>query len=175
MNHQEKYNLYIETERLILRPFTIDDIVASYQLNLDKDVSRYTSDGGVVSMKEMARRIKEDVLGDYQKYGFGRLAVELKDQKRFIGFAGIKYLEYLREVDLGYRFEKAQWGKGIATESAKACLQFGFETLGLDRIIAMVIPENIGSVRVLEKLNFQFDQEIIDHGNQVHVYQLEKN
>ena len=65
----------------------------------------------VVSKKEIEQRIIENVFGDYKKYGFGRLAVELKSENKFIGFTGLKYLKEMDEVDLGYRFMKAYWGK----------------------------------------------------------------
>lgn len=162
----------IETERLILRPFTMDDIAPSYEMNLDKRVSNFTGDGGIVSIEEIERRITEDVLGDYGKHGYGRWAVEFKEESKFIGFAGLKYLEDMNEVDLGYRLMYDYWGKGIATEAAIACLNFGFETLGLKRIIAMLLPDNAASIRVLEKLDFQFEKEFIEDGDLIHQYFL---
>ena len=167
-------NLKIETERLLIRPFTLDDIEAAYAMNLDAEVSKYTGDDGVVSKKEIERRITEDVLGDYQKHGFGRLAVEWKKENKFIGFTGLKYLEDLDEVDLGYRFLKAYWGMGIATESASACLDLGFNTLGLNKIIAMVLPKNIASIRVLEKLHFNYEKDFIEEQQLVKIYSLWK-
>ena len=167
-------DIIIETERLLIRPFTMEDIEPSYAMNLDEEVSRYTADGGVVSKKEIERRIVENVFGDYKKYGFGRLAVELKRENKFIGFTGLKYLEDMDEVDLGYRFMKEYWGKGIATESGKACVNLGFNKLGLKRIIAMVLPENTGSIHVLEKLNFKFKKEIIEDNQLAQVYSLIK-
>ena len=68
-------------------------------MNLDAEVSKYTGDGGVVSKEEIERRITENVLGDYKKYGYGRLAVELKEENKFIGFTGLKYLDDMDEVD----------------------------------------------------------------------------
>ncbi len=168
------FDLTIETDRLLLRPFCLDDIEASYAMNLDQEVSKYTSDGGVVSKEEIARRIKEDVLGDYKKHGFGRLAVIWKATGDFTGFAGLKYLEDLDEVDLGYRFMSKYWGKGIATESSQACVRMGFNTLDLSKIIALVLPENIGSIRVLEKLYFEYDQEIVEDGLLAKQYVLTK-
>ena len=165
-------NLFIETDRLLIRPFKMEDIEPSYTMNLDTEVSRYTGDGGVVSKKEIERRIVENVFGDYEKYGFGRLAVELKGENKFIGFTGLKYLEDMDEVDLGFRFMKEYWGKGIATESAKACVNLGFEKLGLGRIIAMVLPENLGSIRVLEKLNFEYEKDIIEDNQLAKIYSL---
>ena len=167
-------DLYIETERLILRPFELSDIEAAYELNLDREVSKYTGDGGVVSKQEIERRIVEHVLGDYKKYGYGRLAVEFKGESSFIGFAGLKYLDDLNEVDLGYRFAQKYWGKGIATEAGKACIKYGFKTLDLQKMIAMVLPANKGSIRVLKKLDFQFEKEFMEDGMLAHQYTLRK-
>jgi len=167
-------NLFIETERLLIRPFTLEDIEPSYLMNLDEEVSTYTGDGGVVSKKEIERRITENVFSDYKKYGFGRLAVELKAENKFIGFTGLKYLSDVDEVDLGYRFMKEYWGKGIATESAIACVKLGFNNLGLNKMIAMVLPENIKSIRVLEKLNFEFEKDSIEDDLMAKIYRLTK-
>lgn len=169
-----QYDLRIETERLIIRPFELSDIAPSYEMNLDPEVSRYTGDGGIVSYEELQRRIEEDVMGDYQKHGYGRLAVELKGVDKFIGFTGLKFIPELGTTDLGYRFKSAYWGKGIATESAIACVKLGFEQLKLDHLLAFVLPDNIGSVRVLEKLNFCFEGEYIEEGILAHQYRLNK-
>lgn len=167
-------HLVIETDRLLIRPFRLDDIEPSYQMNLDAEVSKYTGDGGVVSKKEIERRITENVFGDYEKYGFGRLAVEWKEEGRFIGFAGLKYLIDLDEVDLGYRFMQPYWGKGIATEASQACVKLGFETLNLEKLIALVLPENSGSIRVLEKLSFSYEKEIWEDGLLAKLFTLRK-
>lgn len=167
-------SLRIETERLILRPFTLDDIEPSYQMNLDAEVSKYTGDGGVVSREEMHRRITHDVMGDYQKHGFGRLAVELKSIGQFIGFCGLKYLDDYQEVDLGYRLVRSCWGKGMATEAARACVELGFGPLQLNRMMSMVLPENVGSVKVLEKLGFVFERQVEEEGELADLYVLDK-
>ena len=160
----------IETKRLIIRPFTIDDIDPSFEMNLDAEVSKYTADGGAVSREEIERRIVQDVFGDYKKYGYGRMAVELKSERTFIGFAGLKYLEDLKDVDLGYRLMRKYWGKGIATEAGKSLVDFGFNTLALTRIIALVLPENIGSIKVLQKLGFEYEKDLIEGGYTANMY-----
>lgn len=165
----------IETERLILRPHTIEDIEPSYQMNLDEQVSEFTGDGGVVSFEEMERRIKEDVLGDYAKHGFGRFAVVEKSSGEFIGFAGLKYLEDMAEVDLGYRLISSKWGKGYATEASRACLDFAFNELELQRVVAMVLPENAGSIRVLQKLGFQYEKDVAEEGLMARLYTCSLN
>ena len=161
-----EYTTILETKRLILRPFDLQDVEPAYQMNLDREVSRYTGDGGVQSREEIRRRIEEGVLSDYRKYGFGRLAVVDKVTHQFLGFCGLKYLPEMDEVDIGFRFLKAYWGKGLATESGKAVIQHGFFDLKLQRIIGLVLPDNIKSIRVLQKLGLTFEKDII-------VYDLE--
>lgn len=170
----KKHPILIETQRLLIRPFELGDIEAAHTMNLDPEVSAYTGDGGIVSREETERRIKEDVLGDYATYGYGRWAVIWKENGQFIGFSGLKYIPELNEVDLGYRFLSAYWGKGIATEAAKACIAYSFERLALNRLIAWVLPENAGSIRVLEKSGFRFEKEVEEDGQLAHQYALHK-
>jgi len=122
-------------------------------------MTRYTNDGGVKTKEEMYAAIKDNVLGDYAKYGFGRFAVVLKEENAFIGFSGLKYLPEEDAVDLGYRFRTDLWGKGIGTESAKASMEFGFGTLGLKSMIASALPANLASINILKKMGFDFEKE----------------
>ena len=92
-----------------------------------------------------------------------------------MGFAGLKYLPELEEVDIGYRFASKFWGKGFATECGEALLKFGFEELNLKRIIAWVMPENTASINVLQKLGFQEEKRLIDDGDLVVQFFLNSN
>jgi ribosomal-protein-alanine N-acetyltransferase len=101
---------------------------------------------------EEARQLLIDhPIADYRKHGFGRGACILKSTGEQIGFAGLKHLEELGDVDVAYRLLPAYWGQGLATEAALASVRYGFADLGLKQIIGLVLPENIASVRVLEK------------------------
>lgn len=142
----------IETPRLLLREFTPDDAAQMYQLNLDPEVIRYTGDGpfaSVATARDFLSRY--DV---YQRYGMGRLAVLRREDEQWLGWCGLKYHPDQEAVDLGFRFFRRFWGQGYATESGRACLEYGFQMLELHEIIAHVVKVNIGSVRVLEKLGF---------------------
>lgn len=141
-------------------------------MNLDPEITKYTGDGGVVNLKEIERRISEDVMGDYRKYGFGRMAVELKAKSSFIGFCGLKYLPELDEVDIGYRFTREYWGHGFATEAGKAILKYGFEKFKFDRIIGLVLPGNSTSINVLDKLGFEYEKNILYLGHSAVQYQI---
>ena len=156
------FNTIIETERLILRPFNLEDVAPSYKMNLDPEITRFTNDGGIKTKTEIYQTIKENVLGDYKKHGFGRFAVILKKENKFIGFSGIKYLPEYNLVDIGFRFIKEYWGTGIATESGKASLKFAFTNLKLKKVYGFVLPENKASIRVLEKLKFTFEKDFFE-------------
>lgn len=149
--------MMLETDRLLLREFTLDDAEAFFPLCTDPAVIRYTGDLGTVNSVEQAREIlRTRPMADYQKHGFGRLACVLKSSGLVIGFAGLKYLDDLQEVDIGYRLLPAYLGLGLATEACRPIVRHGFEAVKLERIIGLVVPENVASVRVLEKLGLNF-------------------
>lgn len=162
----------LETERLILRPFKLEDVPEWVVINKDPEITRYTGDGGVVTEAVMEHRIREHVLGDYAKHGFGRWVVVHKEDDCIIGFTGLKFIPDMDVVDLGYRFAKKYWGQGIATEASLAALDFGFSELELQRIVAYIIPENVGSQKVLEKLGFSFVREFYEEDELEHEYEL---
>lgn len=164
-------NVIIETERLLLRTFTIDDASLIYELNLDPAVIRYTYDP--IKDIEHAREVLEKViLPQYVLYNHGRWAVHLKPTLEFIGWCGLKYIPQRDEIDLGYRFKKESWGKGYATEAAYACIKYGFEKLNMRRIIGRAIPENEGSLHVLEKCGMTFITEEIVDGYPARTYEI---
>jgi RimJ/RimL family protein N-acetyltransferase len=149
----------LETERLLLREFDEGDAGPFYVLGSDPAVTRYTGDpgGGVASAEHALEVLRSHPLADYRRYGFGRWACVHKASGGVIGFAGLKYLDDLREVDIGYRLLPAYWGLGLATEAGRAVLGYGFTRLALRRVIGLVAPENLASVRVLEKLGLTFE------------------
>ena len=163
-------NVVIETNRLLLRTFTINDCQLIYDLNKDRNVTRYTYDP--VSDIEQAKEILEKViLPQYALYNHGRWAVHIKTDLEFIGWCGLKYRFERNEVDLGYRFKQSGWGKGYATEAAFACLKYGFEKLNIQKITGRAVPENIASWRVLEKIGMQFSREEAVDGHWVRTYE----
>lgn len=161
----------IETSRLLLRTFTINDAQLIYDLNNDPEVVRYTYDP--ITDPEHAKHILETViLPQYALYKHGRWAVHIKQGLEFIGWCGLKYRPEQNEVDLGYRFKQSSWGKGYATEAAFASIKYGFEKLNLPRIIGRAVPENAGSLKVLEKCGMQFLREEVVDGHPAKTYEL---
>ncbi len=151
----------LRTERLILRPFTEADAPSYRALVSDPEVLRYTGENPVSSIEETLEILRTRPLRDYAVHGFGRMAVVLQESNELIGFCGLKRLEdFDNEVDIGYRFVSRYWGLGLASESAAALYALGKNELKLSRIIGVVIPENVGSVRVLEKLGMRREKAI---------------
>src|SRR5262245_46373665 len=137
----------LETERLLLREFDEGDVEPYYRLGSDPDIIRHTGDpgGGLASLEQALEVMRSRPLADYRKHGFGRWACVLKANGAVVGAAGLKYLDDLQEVDIGYCFLPAWWGQGLATESGRAILDHGFRQLGLRRIIGLVELEHRAS------------------------------
>ena len=155
-------NIIIETDRLLLRTFTEHDAKFIYELNADPEVTRYTHDQ-VKDQAHAAEILEKTIIPQYILYNHGRWAVHSKSTLEFLGWCGLKYRSELNEIDLGYRFKKEFWGKRYATETAYVSIQYGFEKVGLQRIVGRAGPENIGSWKVLEKCGMSYiGQEEVD-------------
>lgn len=111
----------------------------------------------------------------YERYGVGRMAVIDKETTAFLGWCGIRYDAALNEYDIGFRFYKKYWNKGMATEAAKKCLEYGFNVLKLPAIKGRAVKENTASVRVLEKNGMKFKANIFFDGKAGVLYELSRN
>jgi ribosomal-protein-alanine N-acetyltransferase len=152
----------LETDRLRFRHFTHDDLQIMYTLGTDPDVIKY-ADTPCKDLQEAKERLEQGPLSDYEEYGYGRFAVEYKETGKVIGFCGIKYLPEIDLPEVGYRYLKEYWGKGIGTEAANICVDFARTDLKIKKLIALIVPENIASIRVAEKLG-------MTRGPLIHIY-----
>jgi len=150
-------NIVCETERLILREFDLSDAGEFYALNNDPEVMRYTADRVFATIEESAALIRN--YKEYDKTGYGRWTVVLKETNEVLGWCGLKYIESVQEVDLGYRLHRRYWNKGYATEASKAALAIGFEHYGLSLIVGRTMTDNLPSRRVLEKIGMDYWKE----------------
>lgn len=160
----------LETDRLLVREFMEEDAEAFFRLNSNPDVVRFVPDKPVLDVEQARQLLVDHPIADYRKHGFGRGACILKSTGEQIGFAGLKYLEELGEVDVAYRLLPSHWGKGFATEVALASVGFGFTQLGLERIVGLVMPENTASARVLEKTGLRYVETVEFWGHQFSKY-----
>lgn len=157
-------DLHLETQRLIMRPFDFNDSEQLHQILSQKEVMRYLPED-VMSLKEVKGIISwlKDCYGKNSPGHIVKLtlaAVSKQDQK-VIGWCGLGPLEFSpKEIEIYYGLSEYHWGRGIATEAAKAMLRYGFDKFKLDPIVAITKPENIASTKVLEKLGMIYRKEI---------------
>ncbi len=156
---------HLETERLRLRLFTRDDVQIMFELNSDPEVIKY-ADTPARDLEEAMQRLEQGPLFDYEKYGYGRFAVELKETGKVIGFCGIKYLPEIELPEVGYRYLTEYWGRGIGTEAARACVEFARDDLKIKKLVALIIPENVASIKLAEKLG-------MSRGPLIHVFDVD--
>ncbi len=162
----------IETERTIMRMLSKEDAIDFFNLNLDKEVLKYTGDQPFENIQASIDFLTK--YDQYEKYGVGRLAVIDKATLKFIGWCGLKYSQGKNEYDIGFRFFKNYWNKGFATETAKKCLEYGFDELKIDIIVGRAMKENIGSIKVLEKIGMKFKENFDFEGQSGVIYELTK-
>lgn len=147
--------LQIQTRRLSMRPFTMNDVDALHRLWTDPQVRKYLWDD-IVIPREQAVAVVESSIASFEQCGFGFWAVFTKNEGELIGFCGFRLFDDPPEVEILYGFAPAFWRQGLATEASKAMLRFGFEECGLDRIYAGADPPNAASFRVMEKCGMRF-------------------
>ena len=145
----------LETERLILRRMSLKDLDEMAQLNSDPDVMRYIGDGAVWTRAQSEARIQR-ILKVYEIFpGLGLWIGEEKVSRKFIGAYALIYIPKTTEVEVGYRLQKSAWGRGLATEGARALVRYGMFELGLDRVVGLTHPDNDASKHVLMKAGLQ--------------------
>jgi [ribosomal protein S5]-alanine N-acetyltransferase len=150
----------IETSRLVLREFTLDDADSLARVLSDAETMRFYpapfDRTGVESW--ISRNI-----GRYEKDGFGLWAAVLKSSDEVIGDCGltVQNVDGISEVEIGYHTRRDLWGQGFASEAARACRDFGFERLTVDRLISIIRPANLASRRVAEKNGMNVVKEVM--------------
>ncbi len=149
-------NFPIQTSRLLLRPFRVEDEAGLHRLWNDSLVRRYLWDGRPV-LREVVTKHIELSRRSFKEYGFGHFTIApTHDPNRIIGFVGLRLKDSSGVAQLFYALLPTYWGYGLATEASRAILQFGFEEIGLPEIVAGAGPTNTSSFRVMERLGMMF-------------------
>lgn len=172
----------LETERLVLRPLTLDDLDDLARFVADPEAMRFIGEGGART-REQAHTTLAWMIETLERQGFGHLAAERKDDGAFVGRAGLNVwnpadwtitrLDEAQgpvEVEIAYLFGREHWGRGYATEAASAIRDWAFANVDLERLIALIYPENTRSIRVAEKLGMQLEEELEAFGNSLLLY-----
>ena len=164
-----------ETERLLIRPLSLDDTPSLTTIISDPEVSKYTIHG--ICDEISTRQFIKKCLSCYESYGFGPWALIDKGSMDFIGFCGVspEPVGELIETNLGYSLDRQYWGSGLATESARAILAYIFDNKKLKSVIVIIEPENVASKRVAEKAGFKDFQYKKFHGKNVRIYRMSRD
>ncbi len=146
--------VFLETERLVLRRFTVADVDNLVSLDADPDVMRYVTGGIPTPREEIEKEVLPAFLGYYERFeGYGFWAAVEKSTGEFLGWFHFRPQDGAApgEVELGYRLRKSAWGKGYATEGSRALIRKGFTEFGVQRVVAGAVAVNMASRRVMEK------------------------
>jgi RimJ/RimL family protein N-acetyltransferase len=161
----------LETERLIMRPFTQSDFDVYAAIHADPEVTRFMTATGAPLPRWEAWRSMAMFVGHWQLRGYGVWALEEKTTGRFLGRAGLHFPEGWPGIEVGWMLDRAAWGKGFATEAGRAAIGWAFDVLGLDHIISVIHPENGRSIGVAERLGMRYEQDTeVLNGIKVAVY-----
>ena len=151
--------IVIETPRLLMRHYTLDDVDALAEVLCDHDNMRFFPNR--FERKDAEEWIQKN-MRRYAEDGVGGWALVLKPDNKFAGYCGLvrREIDGSREIEVGYALARHAQGRGIATEAARACMNYAFTTLGETRIISLIRPENLPSRRVAERNGLAVEKEI---------------
>ena len=160
------------TDRLSLRRLSIDDAGFILRLLNEPSFIQNIGDKGVRTIDDAGSYILNGPVASYEKFGFGLWLVEMKESGVSAGICGLLKRDVLEDVDLGYAFLPEFWSRGYALESASAVMSYATATLGLKRIVAVTNVDNQSSIRLLEKIGFEYQQmvRLSDDGQELKLF-----
>ena len=153
------YPPILRTKRFTLRGFLPEDIDRLTEILSDPLVMRFMP-GSEPWPREKAEKSLRSIIEHWGKYRYGRWAIVYNEDQRLIGWCGLGFIPEIEEIEVAYLIDKDYWNRGIATEASMNSLRFGFEEVGLERIIALAFPENAASRRVMEKIGMTLESMI---------------
>jgi ribosomal-protein-alanine N-acetyltransferase len=162
-----------QTDRLLLREFTMDDLEPLTAMHLDPEVTRFIG----LRRPEQTRNNLQEWIAAYTSIGFAKWAVVLRKTGELIGRCGMTVEEYegISEPELGWTFARAHWGHGYATEAAAAAMKHWFENLRFRRIISLIDPQNFASERVAVRLGMTLERQVKWKDKPVNLYAKSKS
>lgn len=164
----------IETERLRMRAITNDDLPWLIEMRSPEPVNRYLGGTRMQNAETLAERLKF-YIQCHERFGFGFCVMELKETGERIGTGGLQPLEDSGEIEIGYNLAEKYWRQGYGYECAYGWLKYGFETVGLDRIVAIAVPDNVGSWKIMEKCGMRYEKTEEHYGMTCVFYAISKD
>ncbi len=159
-----------QTERILLRPWELKDAPGLLELNTDPEVMRFTGDAPFQNLDEAIRLIES--YDQFSRYRMGRFTLINKISNEYMGWCGLNYDAESGETDLGFRLIKKFRGQGYATEASVSCLEYGFRSLELRKIIGRAVKENKASIAVLQGVGMKFEKNFTAHGSLCEQYSI---
>jgi [ribosomal protein S5]-alanine N-acetyltransferase len=150
----------LQIDGFTMRPLQSMDLDALVAIWADPRVTRFLPSQGKPISRENAEKALQSFVAHWQQRGYGIWAIEESNSPPMIGYCGLRYLDEMDEVEVLYGLAKAYWGRGIATQAARAAISYGFNVANLNKLIAMSLPENIDSRRVIEKAGLHYEKSI---------------
>ncbi len=164
----------IETERLLHRKFTLEDLSKLIELRSDDEVIKYLGGRRLQNPESIEKRL-HFYLDCYEKYNFGMCALIWKPTGEMIGWSGLQPLDETGETEVGYGMIKEFWGKGIGSETAKGWLEYAFTVANLGKIVAVASPENTASWRIMENVGMRREKIETYYGMECVFYSITKD
>lgn len=165
--------MILETERLYLRVFESKDLDVLAGIYSSTEVMRFIGTGVTFTRTQTENSIKSWIAYE-TKHGFSNWALIRKQDNILIGKCGLSWLPDNSDVEVSYILGEPCWGMGYATEIAKAVIKYGFDNCKLNRITALVYPQNIPSIHVLEKAGMRFEKEAEYWDNKLLLFSITK-
>jgi ribosomal-protein-alanine N-acetyltransferase len=163
----------LRTPRLLLRPWTPQDAPTLLEILQEPDIFKYFPPSPPPTLEGVQRYVSHH-LAHWQERGYGHWAVADQPGGRPAGWCGLEYLPETGETEVAYLLSRSVWGRGYATEAARAALRFGFQEAGLEGIIGLVHQGNLASIRVLEKCGLRFVDRKVYFGMELCRYRIER-
>ena len=168
-----KMKIHFQTERFVIRDIEDYDLDGMFEMDSNPNVHKFLGNKPITK-PEKAEEIIKNIKWQYEKVGIGRWAIADKNSDEFIGWTGFKREEKLRPdrvyIDLGYRLREKYWGQGIATETALACLDYGFKNLNFQEIYACADIDHNASNKILKKIGLKYIEDFEFEGDKLHWY-----
>lgn len=147
---------FVETDRMVLRRFVVEDLEALVGLDNDPEVMHFINNGAAVEQRDVANSLEHWIRSYETSDGFGIWAAELKPTGSFVGWFHLRVRESEADPELGYRLHRWAWGRELATEGSRALIDKAFNELGAERVTAETMAVHVASRRVMEKAGMRY-------------------
>ncbi len=150
----------LETERLYIRGWELEDVASFRAITGDEGMMRHIGHGGVWSLEKTTGWIERQ-LAMHKKLGFGRWKLVLKETNQLAGFCGVAYIGTTEEVEIGWWIARSLWGQGLASEAAMFVKNYALGELGISHLISVCTPENVASLRIMQKIGLRLRENTV--------------